>query len=180
MTAKECITGRRSIRKFKSDKIDRGLLESIIDTAAYAPSWKNTQITRYIAVSGALKDKIAEDATKAWSNNGNIIRSAPLLIAVTMVTGRSGFEKDGSYSTDRKDGWQIYDAGIASEAFCLAAYEAGLGSVILGIFDNKITSSLLELPDGQELMALIAVGYPDEQPPAPKRKSSVDLLTYKE
>ena len=180
MTAKECIMGRRSIRKFKPDAVDHELLASIVDTAAYAPSWKNTQITRYVAIEGALKDQIAEKGTAAWVNNGNIIRNAPLLIAVTMVTGRSGFERDGSYSTDRKDGWQIYDAGIASEAFCLAAYEAGLGTVIMGIFDGAIVSSLLELPEGQELMALIAVGYPDEEPVSPKRKTSADLLTYKE
>lgn len=180
MTAQECIKGRRSIRKFKTDAVSREVLESVIETAAYAPSWKNTQITRYIAVSGALKDKIAEEATNAWPNNGNIIKNAPFLIAVTMVTGRSGFERDGSYSTSRKDGWQIYDAGIASEAFCLAAYEQGLGSVILGIFDHAVTTSLLEIPDGQELMALICIGYPDEQPSAPKRKTAADLLTYKE
>jgi nitroreductase len=180
MTAQECIMGRRSIRKFKTDAIDHTLLESIVDVAAYAPSWKNTQITRYIAVEGALKDKIAEEGTLAWPNNGNIIHNAPLLIAITMVTGRSGFERDGSYSTSRKDGWQIYDAGIASEAFCLAAYEKGLGSVIMGIFDNAVISSLLELPEGQELMALIAVGYPDETPQAPKRKTSADLLSYKQ
>lgn len=179
MTAKECIMGRRSIRKFKSDLVDHTLLESVIDTAAYAPSWKNTQITRYIAVEGSLKDEIADKATLAWPNNGNIIKGAPLLVAITMVTGRSGFERDGSYSTDRKDGWQIYDAGIASEAFCLAAHEAGLGSVIMGIFDGAIASSLLDIPEGQELMALIAVGYPDEAPASPKRKTAADLLTYK-
>ena len=180
MTAKECIMGRRSVRKFKPDAVDHALLASIVDTAAFAPSWKNTQIARYIAVEGALKDRIADEATLAWPNNGKIIKGAPLLIAVTMVTGRSGFERDGSYSTDRKDGWQIYDAGIASETFCLAAFEEGLGSVIMGIFDGAIASSLLEVPEGQELMALIAVGYPDEEPAAPKRKTSADLLTFKE
>ncbi len=50
MTAKECIKGRRSIRRFKSDKIEHELLAEIIETASYAPSWKNTQITRYVAV----------------------------------------------------------------------------------------------------------------------------------
>ena len=180
MTAKECILGRRSIRKFKPDLVDHTLLESIVETASYAPSWKNTQIARYIAVEGALKDKIAEEATLAWPNNGNIIKNAPLLIAVSMVTGRSGFERDGSYSTARKDGWQIFDAGIASDTFCLAAHEAGLGSVIMGIFDQAIASSLLQIPEGQELMALIAVGYPDETPAAPKRKAVADLLSYRE
>ena len=59
MTAKDCIKGRRSIRKFKEQPIDRELLSEIIETASYAPSWKHTQITRYIAVTGELKDKLA-------------------------------------------------------------------------------------------------------------------------
>jgi nitroreductase len=73
----------------------------------------------------------------------------------------------------------MYDAGIASEAFCLAAYEEGLGSVILGLFDRKIISDLLELPEDRELVALIPVGFPDEEPSAPKRKTSEDLLSFK-
>ena len=52
MTAKECIKGRRSIRKFKSEPVDHALLSEIIETASYSPSWKHTQITRYIAVEG--------------------------------------------------------------------------------------------------------------------------------
>ena len=50
MNATECMKGRRSIRKYKKGCIDHSLLESIISTASYSPSWKNTQITRYIAI----------------------------------------------------------------------------------------------------------------------------------
>ena len=52
MTANECIRGRRSIRKFKDTKVDHELLAEIVETASYAPSWKHTQIVRYIAVEG--------------------------------------------------------------------------------------------------------------------------------
>ncbi len=100
MTAKECIINRRSIRRFKPDAVDPQLLKGIVETASYAPSWKHTQITRYIAVEGALKDKIADEGTKMFPNNGNIIKNAPVLIAVTVVKGRSGYERDGSFSTD--------------------------------------------------------------------------------
>ena len=61
MTANECIRGRRSIRKFKDTKVDHALLTEIVKTASYAPSWKHTQIVRYIAVEGELKDKIGRD-----------------------------------------------------------------------------------------------------------------------
>ena len=50
MDTTQCIQTRRSIRKYKPDPIDHTLLESIISTASYSPSWKNTQITRYIAI----------------------------------------------------------------------------------------------------------------------------------
>ena len=70
MTAKECIKGRRSIRKFKSEPVDHALLSEIIETASYSPSWKHTQITRYIAVEGDLKDKIGAECTSAYQRNG--------------------------------------------------------------------------------------------------------------
>lgn len=179
MTAKECIRERRSIRRFKDQKIDHQLLEGIIETASYAPSWKNTQIVRYIAVEGELKDKIASECTTTFPNNGKIIQNAPMLIAVTVIKNRCGYERDGSFTTPRRDTWQMFDAGIASEAFCLAAWEQGIGSVIQGIFDEAAAAQLLELPDDRELVALIPIGYPDEAPAAPKRKPVSDLISYK-
>lgn len=179
MTAKECIKGRRSIRRFKPDKIEHELLAEIIETASYAPSWKNTQITRYIAVEGELKDKIAVEGTTIFPGNGNIIENSPMLIAVTVIKNRCGYERDGSFTTPRKDTWQMFDAGIASQTFCLAAYEKGIGSVILGIFEQEKIEKLLELPEDRELVALIPIGYPAEEPAAPKRKAVDDLLSFK-
>ena len=179
MTAKECILGRRSIRKYKPDPIDHTLLESIVEAASYSPSWKHTQIVRYIAVEGEAKDKIGRECTTSFPGNGRIIENAPLLIAVTIIKNRCGFERDGSYTTDRKDTWQMYDAGVASQTFCLAAHEAGLGTVIMGIFDRAEIETLLEIPQDRELIALIPVGYADEAPAAPRRKPVSDLLTYK-
>ena len=72
----------------------------------------------------------------------------------------------------------MYDAGVAGEAFCLAAYEQGLGTVIMGLFDEEEATKLLDLPDDRELVALIPIGYPDEAPAAPRRKAVEDLLSY--
>ena len=69
-------------------------------------------------------------------------------------------------------------AGVASQTLCLAAHEAGLGTVIMGIWDEDGITDLLHIPEDQELAALIAIGYPDIDPDAPKRKSVNDLLTY--
>lgn len=178
MTAKECIKGRRSIRKFTDQPVSHELLAKIVETASYAPSWKHTQIVRYIAVEGETKAKLAK-CTSTFPNNGVIMENAPMVVAVTIIKGRSGFERDGSYTTKRGDSWQMYDAGVASEAFCLAAYEQGLGTVILGLFDQKEAAELLEIPEDRDLVALIPIGYPAEAPVAPRRKSVDDLLSYK-
>ncbi len=177
MTAKECIRGRRSIRKFTDQPVSHELLWQIIETASYAPSWKHTQIVRYIAVEGEKKNALAK-CTKLYAGNGAIMENAPMVVAVTMIKGRSGYERDGSFSTPKEDRWQMYDAGVASEAFCLAAYEQGLGTVIMGLFDEEDAAKLLEIPAERELVALIPIGYPAEAPVAPRRKAVSELLSY--
>ena len=179
MDAIKCIKSRRSIRSFTDQTIDHSLLEEVIETASYAPSWKHSQTIRYIAVDGELKNRIGSECTSTFPNNGAIIQYAPLLIAITVIKGRCGYERDGSFTTHRGDTWQMFDAGVASEAFCLAAYEKGLGTVIMGIFDEDKIVDLLEIPEDRELVALIPVGYPAEEPVAPKRKPVTDLLSYK-
>ena len=154
MTAEECIKGRRSIRKFTAEPVSHELLARIVETASFAPSWKNTQITRYIAVEGAKKDALAK-CTSIFPGNGVIIENAPMVIAVTAITGRSGYERDGSFSTPKGTGWQMYDAGVASEAFCLAAHEQGLGTVILGLFDEEEASVFWSFPKAESSLLYI-------------------------
>ncbi len=177
MTAKECIMGRRSIRAFSQEPVSRELISDVVETASYAPSWKHTQIVRYIAVEGERKNQIAE-CTSAYPRNGEIIATAPMVMVITIIKGRSGFERDGSFSTCRGEGWQMFDAGVASEAFCLAAYEKGLGTVIMGIFDEDKVAQLLDLPEGREVIALIPVGYPAETPTAPRRKPVEEMVIF--
>lgn len=178
MTVTECIETRRSIRKYRPDPVDHSLLESIVALASYSPSWKNTQITRYTAIEdSSLLNEIADKYTPDY--NSKIIRQAPMLMAVTFIKGRSGFERDGSYSTKKGGSWQMFDVGAACQTFCLAAKEKGLGTVIMGIFDEDGISELLHIPAEQELAALIAIGWPDIDPDAPKRKTTEELLQYR-
>ena len=178
MNMTDCIKSRRSIRKYGAERIDHSVLESIISTASFSPSWKNTQITRYIAIEDtSIIQEIADKFTPEF--NSNIVKQVSTLIAVTFIKNRCGFERDGSYSTKKEDRWQMFDVGVACQTFCLAAHEAGLGTVIMGIWDEDGISELLQIPETQELAALIAIGYPDIAPDAPKRKSVEDLLTYR-
>lgn len=177
MNLTEGITTRRSIRRYKPDPVDHSLIESIVSAASYSPSWKNTQITRYIAVEdSSLLHEIAEKYTPDY--NSNIIRQAPVLIAVTFVEGRCGYERDGSFSTKKGDRWQMFDVGAACQTFCLAAHDQGLGTVIMGMFDEDGIAELLHIPEDQKLGALIALGVPDVHPAAPKRTAAEHLLSY--
>ena len=120
MNVTECIKTRRSIRKFKPDPVDHPIIDSIVSSASYSPSWKNTQITRYIAVEDrSVLSEIADKYTPDY--NSKIIRQAPVLMAVTFVKGRCGFERDGSFTTKKEDRWQMFDAGVSCQTFCLAA-----------------------------------------------------------
>lgn len=101
------------------------------------------------------------------------------MVVVTTINNRSGYERDGSATTSKGTHWQSFDAGIATQTFCLAAHEAGLGTVIMGIFDENKVAEVIGLPEGQSVSALVAIGYPAEEPAAPKRKSAEDLLTIK-
>ena len=177
MNTTECIRTRRSIRKFKAAPVDHSLLESLISDTSYSPSWKNSQITRFIAIEdSSILDSIVQDYTPSF--NSDIIKQVPVLLAVTFVKGRSGFERDGSFSTKKGDRCQMFEVGVACQTFCLAAHNAGLGTVIMGIWDEDGITKLLKLPDDQELAALIAVGWPDVDPDVPMRKSVDELLTY--
>ncbi len=177
MELQECIRTRRSIRKFTDESVSHELLEQVVSLAAWAPSWKNTQISRYLVIEDP--EALHTICEQYASFNARIIGGCKALIAQTFVKDRSGFERDGSFSTDRAGGWQYYDCGIAAQTLCLAAHEAGLGTVIMGIFDRKGLEEYLQLPENQELMALIAIGHPAEEPAGPKRKDVETLLSYR-
>ena len=175
----KCIETRRSIRKFKAEPVKHETLEKIVAAAAYAPSWKNTQVTRYVIVENEeLKNRIADEGVLGFEYNTGTIKRAAALVVVTMVHGRSGFERDGSYTTSKEDRWETFDAGIATQTFCLAAHDMGVGSVIMGIFDENKVAKMIGLDEGQKVAALVAIGYPDETPDAPKRKTVEDLAKF--
>lgn len=179
MEALKCIETRRSIRKFKPQPVSHETMQEIVAAAAYAPSWKNTQVTRYIVVENAdTLAKIADEATLGFEHNNGIIKGAPALVVVTMIHGRSGFERDGSYTTSKEDRWEVFDAGLATQTFSLAAHDKGVGSVILGIFDEAKVAEIIGLDEGQKVAALVAVGYADEEPAAPKRKTVEELVRF--
>ena len=73
----------------------------------------------------------------------------------------------------------MFDAGIAAQTFCLAAHEKGLGTVIMGIFDENKVGEVVEIPEGQTLAAIIPVGFPaDREVTCPPRKEAETLISF--
>lgn len=73
----------------------------------------------------------------------------------------------------------MFDAGIATQTFCLAAHAMGVGSVIMGIFDDAKVAEIIGLEENQTVAAVLAVGYPAFAPDVPPRKEVSKLLTFK-
>ena len=171
------IKERRSTRKFRDQAVREEEIRASVSAAAYAPSWKNTETADFIAIiNQAKKQEIADTCVMGFAGNQRIIGQAPVLIVETTVNERSGYERDGSFSTSKGTHWQSYDAGLAGEAFCLAAWEKDLGTVIMGIFEEAKVKEALQIPETESVSALIALGYPEEVPEAPKRKETELLL----
>ena len=180
MLLEEGIRGRRSVRQFDNTRpVSRQVLEEVVELARYAPSWKNSQVPRYhVVVNPQVKGSIARECVLGFDHNTQIIEHCPALVVLSVVTGICGYEKDGTFSTSQGDHWETFDAGIAAQTFSLAAHAKGLGSVILGIFDEKMVAEYIRLPEGERAVALIALGYPlsGQELKAPRRKDVGELL----
>lgn len=174
------IQERRSVRRFKEQPIPRTVIEEIVGAASFAPSWKNTQTVRYIVVED--REKIAALASRecmaGFDFNVATVSQAQAVVILTTVGGLSGYEKDGSFSTAKGGGWEMFDAGAAAQTFCLAAHAKGVGTVIMGYFDEEAISRIVKIPAGQKISALIPMGYPNVKPPVPLRKPVSELVSF--
>lgn len=176
----DCVRGRRSVRKFTGKPVAHEIIERVVRAASYAPSWKNHQIARYMVVEDmAIKEQIAAGCMMGRQYNAAIVRGAPAVVLVNIVTGLTGYTSGGSFATKKGDRWEMFDAGLATQTFCLAAYDEGLGTVIMGVFDEDAAAEIVGVPAGQKIAALVAVGHPAEAPAMPPRKTVAELITYR-
>ncbi len=176
METLDTIRTRRSVRVYQDRPVEQAVLEEVLGAALLSPSWKNTQTAGYIVVaSPEMKEKLL---TALPSFNARIISSAPVAVVMTTKTKRSGYNRDGSFTTKKEDRWEIFDAGLACQTLCLAAWEKGLGSCILGVYDEDTLPRLLDVPEDQIVTAVVALGYPAETPVCPKRKALEEKVRY--
>jgi nitroreductase len=187
----DAINGRRSIRKYTNAPVDDKKINAILEAGRWAPSWANSQCSRFVVVRdakirAALGDAMAKivlpDGKEMVQPSVAAINTVPVVIVVCAQIGVSG-SKPGAggganYVTDKGD-WFMYDTGLATQNMVLAAYAQGLGTVILGWFDPAKVEKIINVPKGYKVVAMIPVGVPDQEAKAPPRKELTEL-TFKD
>lgn len=174
----ECIKTRRSIRRFLPKALAHSLIEELVDSARWAPSWNNCKAVRYTAIENP-EELALISKTLVAPENVAIVGNAPLLLVISIVKKRSGYERDGTTSTAKGSAWEMFDAGVACENLCLAAHALGLGTCIMASFQEEALSRQVALPENEEIIALVACGYPAESPAPPRRKEVHEILRYR-
>ncbi len=172
----EVIRTRRSIRKMKPDPIPESDLMKILEAIKWAPSWANTQCWEIIVVTDPEIKKKLQETLPPNNPAYNACGVAPVLLVGVAKRNTSGFYK-GKVTTDKGD-WYMFDMGIALEHAVLAAWDLGIGSVHVGLFDHKKAAEILEVPEGYEVVEIIPLGYPEVIPPAPKRREVEEFTHY--
>lgn len=177
MEFNEVIQKRRSIRRYKDQEVSQENIEEILNAARCGESWKNSQCARYHIVKSKDMLKTFKETCLPEFNQNNCA-NAPVLIVTTFVKDRSGFEKNGSPNNELQNGWGIYDAGLNNQNLILKATELGLGTLVMGIRDEKAIRNLLNIPATEVIISVIAVGYPDIDPQMPQRKTNEEIAKY--
>ncbi len=176
MEVLEAIRTRRSIRRYKSTPVDDKTIELVLEAARWAPSWKNTQCWRFIAVrDNNIKSQLANITT--FNNpSTDAIRNAPVVIVACAELGKSGYS-DGQQASDKGD-WYMFDVALAMQNLVLAAHSLGLGTVYNGLFDAKKAATILNVPAGFCVVSLTPLGYPDQEPAPRPRKELAQIAFY--
>ena len=174
MKFSELIEARRSVRKYAKAEISKDEMAKIVEEALNAPSWKNTETTRYYAAIGDdAKAKIWSDALPSFNSASSA--NAAALVAVAFVPGESGYLGDAP-ADELREMWGAYDCGLASSYFILAAKNHGWDTLIMGIRDTAKVKSILGIPEKEILMSVIAVGKSAQPYFKNPRKPVADVL----
>lgn len=177
MNFDELKEARRSVRQYAKSEITKDELEKIVADALNAPSWKNTEATRYYAAAtDSAKERMWKEALPGF--NAASSANAAALVAVTFVPGESGFN-GGKAVDDLGSMWGAYDCGLASSYFILAAKNRGWDTLIMGMRDVAKVKAILGIPEGETLMSVIAVGKSAQKYMKRPRKPVAEVLKVK-
>ncbi len=202
MDVSEAIRARRSIRKFKSDPIPEEKIKLLLESARLAPSGTNTQPWRFVVVKDDDTKKMLQ---KAAHNQKQIKRASIIIVCCADLKAFKEFPVrvneliesgalpertrevfipylEKGMSTVTKDALMVAAAAnvaIAVEHIVLQAVEIGLGTCWVRWYEDNEVKEILDIPDHIEVMALLPVGIPDEDP-SPRPRLSLDKIVFGE
>lgn len=151
----EFIKSRRTIRRYRQQKIDQSILTELVQCARMAPSASNRQPLEYFIVQ---QDELLEQVFRTLSWAGYIApegnpREGEKPVAYIVVLMKKENDKPVAK----------YDAGAAIENMLLAAWSYGIGSCWLGSVKRSELAQVLSIPEDYVIDSVIALGYPAEK-----------------
>lgn len=175
MEFEKLIAERRSIRSYREETISEELIRKVLLDAQMAPSWKNSQTARCHVVSGSELDAIrtAILPERNANNAGNAV-----LIITCFVKDTSGFT-DGKADNDGGNFWGAYDLGLHDALLVLSARNNGLDTLIMGLRDSEKIRELLNIPENEQIMSVIAMGYRNQDPAQRPRKALEEVADFR-
>lgn len=173
MNLHELIQKRQSDRKYDSRPVDRDMVIKCLESARLAPSACNSQPWKFVVVDEPELLKEMASAAAGMGMN-KFAAQAPVIVAV--VLEKMNFTASiGSVIKDKE--YSLLDVGIAVEHFCLQATELGLGTCILGWFDEKKVKKLLGIGN-RRVPLLITLGYAAGEHRQKSRKSLEEISSW--
>lgn len=147
---------RQSDRKYKNKAVEKEKIIQCLETARISPSANNSQPWKFVVVDDSeKKEQIAECSIGLGMNK--FTHQCPVIIAV--VLEKQNFMSTIGSMIKNKD-YSLFDVGIAVNQFCLQAADLGLGTCIMGWFDEKKIKKILGVGN-RRIPLLISLGYPD-------------------
>ncbi len=176
MSFLELVSSRQSVRAFDPERsVEKEKIDRIIETARLAPSACNAQPWSFVVVDEPeLKNKVADATSSRVLGMNHFTKQAPIHLLlveekVNLSSGIGGWIK-------KKDYAQL-DLGIVAAHIVLAAQEEGLGSCIVGWFDENKVRDLLNIPSSKRVWLDIVIGY-SAQPLRKKSRKPVDKIVF--
>ena len=172
----ELITSRQSDRKYSDKPVEKEKLDRIIEAGRMAPSACNAQPWKFIVVTEPmLISKIAEAASAKLIGMNTFVAQAPVQLIVVREKPNMSSKVGG---TIKNKDYSLIDIGIASENICLQARAEGIGSCIIGWFDEKMLRKLLAIPRSKRVELIITIGYSLSDHREKKRKPPEETISY--
>lgn len=162
---------RQSDRKYKNQAVEKEKIIQCLETARLSPSANNSQPWKFVVVDDSdIKEQIAECTIGLGMNK--FTHQCPVIVAV--VLEKQNFMSTIGSMIKNKD-YSLFDVGIAVNQFCLQAADLGLGTCIIGWFDEKKIKKILGVRN-RRIPLLISLGYPDA-PTREKQRKPLDIMS---